>query len=229
MAKKILVQMGHVAPRQPGHDGQTGANGEQELVKKIGPLLAALLNADPAYDALLVPGWIKPGTKCDAAIFLHGDGSGSSSTRGFCYGYPVHPVNAKLRNLLKAEYEKIPGHPPHRADNYTADLRGYYGYAYVDTDGPEVLVEHGFLSNPTDRKWMFANVEKIAKAHYEAVRLYFKSKPPAAKKPVYDVRALDATGKIVKRWPRSREPAVELAEWNVYKHKPKRVTIDRVD
>src|SRR5687768_14711310 len=109
MAKKrILVQMGHVAPRDPNHENETGANGEQELVKLIGPRLRNLLNADPRFEAVLVPGLIPRGVRVDAAIFLHGDGAGNPNSRGYSYGFPVHPVNKKLRDLLENEYQKIP-------------------------------------------------------------------------------------------------------------------------
>jgi N-acetylmuramoyl-L-alanine amidase len=53
----------------------------------------------------------------------------------------------------------------------------YYGYRLVDTDGPEVLAEHGFLTNPDERKWLKAHVHELAEAHYRALCKYFDITP----------------------------------------------------
>lgn len=189
MAKKlrVLVQMGHVAPREPGFESGTGTAGEIELVRKIGPKLVNLLQADGRFEAILVPGDIPDGIKVDAAVFLHADGSGNRSASGYSFGFPNYAVNKRLAKLITEEFEKIPGHPPHHADNYTSGERGYYGYKRVDTPGPEVLVEHGFLTNPREREWLVGHVAELALAEYNALRRFFKLtlhvEPGPTKKP----------------------------------------------
>jgi hypothetical protein len=174
---KVLVQKGHVSPREPGFEGGTGTVKEQELVSLIGDALAALLNKDGRFEPIVVPGDIPDGIKCDAAIFLHGDGSVNPFSTGYCFGYPEYGVNKELADLIAVEFDKIPGHPPHRQDNYTGALRQYYGYSRVNTPGPEVLVEHGFLTNPGERLWLFANVQRLAVAEYRALCAYFGFRP----------------------------------------------------
>jgi N-acetylmuramoyl-L-alanine amidase len=170
---KVLVQKGHVYPREPGFEEGTGTNREQELVSLIADELVLLLERDGRFAPVVVPGDIPDGIKVDAAVFLHGDGSVNPSASGYCFGYPEYGVNKELADLIAVEFDKIPGHPPHRRDNYTGSLRGYYGYSRVNTPGPEVLVEHGFLTNPGERLWLFANVKQLARAEYRALCAYF--------------------------------------------------------
>ena len=182
--KRVLVQAGHLAPREPGFESGTGTNGEQELAKSIRDRLVAILNKDGRFEPIPMPGWIRPrGIKVDAALYLHGDGSGNPNAAGYCFGYPDHPINKKLADLIAVEIDKIPGHPPHRTDNYTAALRGYYGYSRVDSPGPEVLIEHGFLTNPSERRWLFAHVDELAQAEYRALLKYFGLPPKGTSKP----------------------------------------------
>lgn len=190
MAKKrVLVQAGHLAPREPGFENGTGTGGEQELVKAIRDQLVRLLNKDGRFEAIPMPGWIRPrGIKVDAALFLHGDGAGNPRASGYSFGFPNYATNRRLAVLIGREFDKLSGHPPHHADNYTDDLKGYYGFSRVDTPGPEVVVEHGFLTNPAERRWLFANIGKLAEAEYEALKKYFGFGPVVPKTYTFSYR-----------------------------------------
>lgn len=177
MPKVILIQGGHVAPREPGHEGQTGASGEQELVHAIQHKLLALFAKDERFKAVHYHGDLPEGFKCNLALFLHADGSENPKASGTSFGYPVHPANEKLVRLLWAEIAKIPGHPPRHADNYTPGLRGYYGFWRIEADGGECVIEHGFVTNPKERAWLFAHVVALAKAEYVACCRYFAFQP----------------------------------------------------
>ena len=177
MAIRVLVQAGHVAPREPGFESGTGTVREQELTKAIRRRLVKLLRRDERFQPVPCPGDIPDGVSVDAAIFLHGDGSANPASTGYSFGFPVHPVNQKLATLIDAEFKTIPGHPPHHEDNYTGGLRQYYGYRRVPTPGPEVLVEHGFLTNPGEQKWNFDNLTPLARAEYRALCRFFELEP----------------------------------------------------
>lgn len=176
---KVLVQKGHVSPREPGFEGGTGTTREQELATLIADELAAFLRSDGRFEPIVVPGDIPDGIQVSAALFLHGDGSANPASSGYCFGYPQHATNKELADLIGREFDLIPGHPPHRMDNYTRNLSGYYGFSRVLTIGPEVLVEHGFLTNPAERLWLFANVKALARAEYRALCSYFGFNPRA--------------------------------------------------
>lgn len=177
MAIRVLVQAGHVAPREPNFESGTGTIREQELTKAIRRRLVKLLKIDPRFQPVACPGDIPDGISVDAAIFLHGDGAASAEATGYSFGFPVHRINQKLANLIDDEFKKIPGHPPHHEDNYTGGLREYYGYSRVPTPGPEVLVEHGFMTNPGEQKWIFKHLGKLATAEYRALCRFFDLQP----------------------------------------------------
>ena len=174
---KVLVQAGHAPPREPGFESATGTNGEIATVLRIRDALCTLLHHDPRYDPIPVPGDIPTGIRVAAALFLHCDGAASPNASGYSFGYPDYTVNERLADLIDTEFQKIPGHPPHHADNYTGDLRGYYGFSRVDTPGPEVLVEHGFLTNPAERAWIEDNIDELAQAEYRALLEFFQLGP----------------------------------------------------
>ncbi|MFL5933643.1 MAG: N-acetylmuramoyl-L-alanine amidase [Gaiellaceae bacterium] len=176
--RRILVQAGHNKPLQPGHSLETGANGEAQLVARIQKRLVAILQSDTRFEPLPKPGLIPNGTKADAAVFLHGDGAGPTAT-GFSFGFPDAAINKKLANLIAAEFAKIPGHPHRRPDNGTVDAHHYYGFGLVASEGPETLIEHGFLSNPTERQWMQRHVAQLARAEYVAICRFFGLAPAA--------------------------------------------------
>jgi hypothetical protein len=174
--RRVLVQAGHNRPLQPGHETQTGAAGEAELVHRIQKRLVQNLQQDGRFEPISMPGKIPKGTKADAAVFLHGDGAGSTAT-GFSFGFPDAAVNKKLANFIASEFSKIPGHPHRRPDNGTDDAHFYYGFGLVDSQGPETLIEHGFLSNPTEKQWMQRHVPQLARAEYVAICRFFGLTP----------------------------------------------------
>jgi N-acetylmuramoyl-L-alanine amidase len=171
--KRILVQAGHQRPLQPGHEAQTGAPGEAELVAKIQHRLVSLLNGDPDFHAVPSPGRIDDSVRVDGAIFLHADGAANTAARGYSLGFPMFDVNRRLAHLIADEIEKISGHPPRRPDNNTIDMAHYYGFSHVQTPGPEVLVEHGFVTNPTERAWLNDHIHELATAEHRALRRFF--------------------------------------------------------
>jgi N-acetylmuramoyl-L-alanine amidase len=181
--KRVLVQAGHISPREPGFEGGTGTVREQELTRALRSRLLGLFKADDRFEAIAAPGDIPDGVTVDAAIFLHGDGSKNKAATGYSFGFPNFAINKKLADLIGAEFQKIPGHPPHHADNYTGGLRKYYGYSRVETPGPEVLVEHGFLTNPAEQKWIFSHLNELATAEYRAVCKFFGLAPQGQVEP----------------------------------------------
>jgi murein DD-endopeptidase MepM/ murein hydrolase activator NlpD len=176
-AVRVVVQVGHKAPRQPGHVGATGAAGELEMVEKIGAELVRLLRADPRFRVQQIPGRIpaalaQEGAPVDAFIALHCDGSGDKSVDWWSLGFPPHPTNKKLADLVAAEFKAF-HRSARRPDNNTDDMRSYYAWDVVRTAGPEVLVEHGFVSNPDERRWMNDHVADLAAAEHRALVAYF--------------------------------------------------------
>ena len=125
------------------------------------------------FHGIPMPGRIDDSVQCDAAIFLHADGFTDPSANGFSVGFPAFDVNRRLAHLIAEEIEKLPGHPRRRPDNGTADMAKYYGFRHIQTPGPEVLVEHGFVTNPGEHQWLKDHVEALAQAELNALRRFF--------------------------------------------------------
>ena len=183
MAKKrVLVQAGHLAPREPGIGG-LGATGEVQLVKRIRDRLMKLLEKDGRFDGIPVPGDIPDGISVDAALYLHADGFNDPTVGGFSFGFPVTSGNKKLVALIEDEFLKLPGHPQRRADNGTSDAAQYYAYKRVTTKH-EALVEHGFVSNPAEHTWLKDNAGNLAQAEYKAICKLLGMAPVATRVPL---------------------------------------------
>jgi hypothetical protein len=178
MSLRVLVQAGHLAPLEPGFSA-TGAAGEVELTHQIRDALVALLRHDDRFDAIPTPGNLPNGIRVDAALFLHCDGA-TPSARGFSFGFPSGGKHKALAGHIRAEFMRLPaGHPPgDRQDNGTADESEYFGFKHgrVLTDAM-CLVEHGFVSNPTEHAWMRAHVDDLAHAEYVGLCRHFGLQP----------------------------------------------------
>lgn len=227
--KRVLVQAGHIAPREPGFESGTGTEGEQQYVRLVRAHLLHYLGADGRFEAIGVPGDIPDGIKVDAALFLHCDGSGDARSSGFSFGYPGFAINKRLADFVAAEFFRLKGHPPHHSDNYTGGLAGYYGYSRVDTPGPEVLIEHGFLTNPDERRWMNGNVAQYAKAEYRALVRYFFGTAPAPTPGLmgrWAVSVVAEDGEVIRG--KTRSPALRMRHWNRVRPRVRSVDFDRI-
>lgn len=177
MPKRVLIQAGHVAPREPGFETGTGTAGEQELAASIQSSLAKLLARDGRFNVSLSPGNIPDGWTGDLFLSLHADGSGNPAASGFSFGYPPDCSECKrLADTFASTYSRIPGAPKRRRDNYTKDLSGYYGWRRTNAPA-KLLVEHGFLTNPGERAWLTGNVAAIARSHYTAILHHYGLAP----------------------------------------------------
>ncbi|HTN23790.1 MAG TPA: hypothetical protein VL120_07355 [Solirubrobacteraceae bacterium] len=175
--KRVLVQAGHLAPREPGFDA-LGTDGEQEFVKAVRDTLVTLLDRDGRFEGIPMPGDIQDGIRVDAALFLHADGVSDETAGGFQFGFPVTEPNRRLVANLRAAFLALPGHPRSRRDNSTEDAHSYYGFRRV-VSPLKVLIEHGFLTNPGERRWLKAHVAALARAEYEALCRTFAMTPAA--------------------------------------------------
>ena len=164
---RILLQAGHLAPRETGFEGGTGGRHEQEYVTRMRDLLERRFRADGRFDVTPTPGNLPEGWTGSVALYLHLDGSVNPASSGMSFGYQT-PQGARLAQRIRHEFA-LAGHPgASRRDNYTRDLAGYYGFNHVNATH-EVLIEHGFGSNPGEYSWLLANADKLANGTYHAV------------------------------------------------------------
>jgi hypothetical protein len=171
----VVVQVGHDPPLEPGFESGTGAGGELELVRSIGDALVRRLKSDGRFRVTRIPGRfsdeIRNGTLAvDAFIALHADAA-SPSAQGYTFGFPPDSQPSKrFADLVGTRFAGF-HRSSRRRDNLNGNLSGYYGWnrKRMPTDAPRILVEHGFVTNPVERQWLFDNVQALADAEYAAI------------------------------------------------------------
>jgi len=155
-AAKIGLQAGHWRASEAGPplSTQLGSSGrgksEAEVNLPIAEAAAQVLRA-AGHSVDVLPTVIPRGYEADLVVAIHADG-GPSSRRGFFVDTSPRPATAsaeaKLAKTLADAYSSV-GIP--YVFRGTAASRYYYGYYAVGPRTPMVLIETGFLTNPTDQ------------------------------------------------------------------------------
>jgi len=161
----VVVQSGHCFRRT----GATGTHREQEFTAALGRRLGTLL-AEHGHVATVI-GADDRVPLSDVFVALHTDGSSNRARRGASVGYP-DAAGARLAAAWKRAHQRH-GYPGgFLQDNYTAALRGYYGFR-KSTAPVRFLAEHGTTTNRDDEVWLFEHLEQCALAHVEAINSLF--------------------------------------------------------
>lgn len=161
----VTIQMGHVARTR----GATGTHREQEFTKAIGNALTRRLRE--LGHAVRLIGADDAVPRGDVFVALHTDGSLNPARQGASVGYP-DTGGQRLASAWKRHHQSQ-GYPGGwLADNYTAALRGYYGFGKAAAAGGyehRFLAEHGTTTNAADCAWIEANIAAITQAHVDAI------------------------------------------------------------
>lgn len=142
----LIVQLGHCYRTA----GATGTAGEQDFATAVGQACTQLLGGRGGWSVRPV---LADSTtyRGDAFVAVHCDGSTNSTARGASVGYRT-PEGQRFGQDWKRAYATR-GWPVFRPDNYTGALVGYYGVRRAVNAGTRraIIIEAGFLTNPTDR------------------------------------------------------------------------------
>ncbi len=150
----------------------------------IAEQVVVLLQAN-GVDADLLPATVPVAYAADAFVALHADGSPQSSTRGFKLATPWRTSAASqlLLEQIDAAYAEQTGLP--RDGAVTFNMRGYYAFSWrrhqhaVARTTPAVIVEMGYLSNPTDRAMLLEQPDLVAQAITTGILNYLARHDPA--------------------------------------------------
>lgn len=171
----VFIQAGHF--NHHSWDGNTGATGPQGAEIDWTPVIrnkaAEILN-EHGVSVIKSDASIKGShTKFHVAlaVFLHFDGTDNPNAGGASVGYN-DDSDAPAASAWKTLYREFYPFGWH-SDNYTVNLRSYYGYANTVTSDSEFVIEFGTLSNPVEAKWLKPRLEWLGKllAHYLSKRL----------------------------------------------------------
>ena len=172
---------------------------ETDINLRVAQLLVELVKAE-GWTALLVPATVPPGLQADAFISIHADYGNGVDREGFKLSPPFRPSPASRRLATTLEtaflqatseekrrtgFSSIPkwghvGPPPKSPTLPTVNMRGYFGFNYrrfehsMSPYTPAVLIELGYLTNPTDRIRLTQFSPSYAEIILEGLQNYFR-------------------------------------------------------
>ncbi len=184
MATKIYIDQGH-NPQNPNAGAEGNGLLEQDITYRIGQELAALLRADPNFEARLsrptaetilgtsnstsLQARVRDANEWGADYFisLHTNASSNSQANGieaFAYSEPSRAFS--LGEDILDELSDITG-----LNNRGMKVRPGL-YVLRRTAMPSVLVELGFITNPGDATLMNGSPELFARGIYNGILEY---------------------------------------------------------
>jgi hypothetical protein len=128
-----------------------GASGEREWTPVVANAATQILRAHGVSVARL-PADFHGNYRVDAALFIHFDGSDPPCRSGASIGY-AHKRDAYAaaawRKLYSSEWPFA-----FEPDNFTANLRDYYGFEQVRARNASLVLELGEITCPRQRAWL---------------------------------------------------------------------------
>ncbi|MBC8078246.1 MAG: N-acetylmuramoyl-L-alanine amidase, partial [Chloroflexales bacterium] len=189
---------------------------ELEVNYDVAQRVAALLRASGVIVDIL-PATVPPHYDADAFVSLHADGSPSTAARGYKLATPWRTSRASqhLADSISTEYRARTGLPT--SDAITVDMRGYYAFNYnrhthaITRTTPAVIVEMGYLTNPTDRAFLTRQADRVAAGVARGMLRYLGERNPldgaALMPPEFrQQRAISVGGVAVYAAPRDNAP-----------------------
>jgi len=156
-----LISAGHEGrpascARFPKHKCNLGAAGEREWTPIVADEAARALRAQ-GFSVAREPADFDGRFDVKAAIFIHFDGSDQPCSTGASIGYhdPGSAAAAKLWRDLYSRYF------PYRfmTDNFTNNLRDYYGFRQVHASAGALVLELGEVTCPAERTWLASRLQ----------------------------------------------------------------------
>ncbi|MDQ2872587.1 MAG: hypothetical protein M3R35_05620 [Candidatus Eremiobacteraeota bacterium] len=152
----VLISAGHEGrpescPRFPKHHCNLGAPGERAWTSVVADAAAGILRAH-GYSVAREPADFAETYDVKAAIFIHFDGIDKPCTSGASIGYH-HANDAAAAAAWRALY--APLFPfKFMPDNFTVNLRDYYGFRQVHADDGALVLELGEVTCPAQKAWL---------------------------------------------------------------------------
>ena len=182
---KIFIDQGH-NPRNPNAGAEGNGFREQDITYKVGVALAELLNANPEFEARLsrnTPTEIL-GTSNAESLRMRVEAANSFGADAFI---SIHLNSSLITSATGSEAFVLRLNTP--ASQLASDIllrlteatgyqnRGVFArptlYVLRKTRMPATLVEIGYISNPTEARFMNDNSMLYARGIYNGILTYF--------------------------------------------------------
>jgi N-acetylmuramoyl-L-alanine amidase len=200
---RVALQAGHwKASEAPDEIAGVRRNGgtrgggryEWEVNLEIAERAAVLLE-DAGYEVEVLPATVPPRYQADAFVAIHADGNDDSSVRGYRVGSPRRDATRRageFAEVLAQAYGETTG--LRRLPVATRRMRGYYAFRYtryrhaIHPMTVGVIIETGFLTNPTDQRILVGDPGLAAHGIFEGVSRFLGPAEPGG-----DILAEDPT------------------------------------
>ena len=157
----VLISAGHEGrpqscPRFPKRHCNLGAAGERQWTPIVADEAARALRA-AGYSVAREPADFDGTFAVKAAIFIHFDGNDRPCSTGASIGY--HDASsAPAARLWRSMYSRA---FPFRfmPDDFTDNLRDYYGFRQVSATSGALVIELGEVSCPAQRQWLASRLK----------------------------------------------------------------------
>jgi hypothetical protein len=184
--KRVGLQAGHYKTdeafgelasltRNPGAPG--GGRIEWQVTIDLAERAAEILRAQ-GVEVDVLPTMIPVRYRAHAFLALHVDGDESGRLRGYKVTRPnfssIPDVDDLFAETIFDDYGRVTGLPDN-SDYITGRMRNYYAfnarrYQHAVAPGvPQAIIETGFMSNATDRAFLFGRPEVAAQGIADAV------------------------------------------------------------
>jgi hypothetical protein len=151
-----LISAGHEGRpasciRFPKRHCNLGASGERQWTPIVADEVARALRAD-GFTVAREPADFDGTFEVKAAAFIHFDGNDRPCSTGASIGYHDSSSSAAAR-LWRGVYAR---YFPFRFmnDNFTDNLRDYYGFRQVHASAGALVIELGEITCPAQRQWL---------------------------------------------------------------------------
>ena len=187
---KVGLQVGHWKNSELPDElhrlrGNTGSSGggksEWEVNLAIAQATKEILE-EKDIDVDILPATIPKGYWADVFLAIHADGSTDFTKSGFKAASPRRDFSGKapkLSEFIEKEYGLATN--LNKDPNVTRNMQGYYAFAWwryehaVHPMTASIILETGFLTNPTDRKIIVSRPEIPAKGIASGIIRFLES------------------------------------------------------
>jgi hypothetical protein len=166
----VLIQAGHEG-RTTGATGACGPLGcEQEWTPIVADEATRILR-EAGVKVIRKDAFLEGKFDIKIAVFLHFDGSNPPCKSGASIGYD-DKTDQSAANAWKQLYSK---YWPYKwmADNFTSNLKNYYGFQYTRTTDAELVLEFGEISCLEQAEWLKPRLKWLGAllAHFLSQRI----------------------------------------------------------
>ncbi len=166
--------------RESGGGTSNGSVAEWEVNLAIAEETKKILGKEGILVDIL-PATIPPAYYADAVVAIHADGSPSTSTFGFKVAVPRRSLSGKADELAEIIEEAYQQHTNLKIDpNISRNMTGYYAFSWRRFEhsthpmAPAVILETGFLTNPTEASMLINNPGLPASAIAQALMTFLR-------------------------------------------------------